>query len=63
MQITKQGTGKLEGILEICRELGYRKEEAAVFGDSENDTEMLDYFNGIGRVQNRKEPKEPDCKT
>lgn len=63
MQITKQGTGKLEGILEICRELGYRKEEAAVFGDSENDTEMLDYFNGTGRVQNRTEPKEPDCKT
>lgn len=44
MQITKRGAGKLSGILEICRELGYRKEEVAVFGDSENDQEMSDYF-------------------
>ena len=44
MQITRKGTGKLEGILEICKEMGYQKEEIAVFGDSQNDQKMLDYF-------------------
>ncbi len=44
MQITQKGTGKLKGILEICKEMGYQKEEIAVFGDSQNDQKMLDYF-------------------
>lgn len=44
MQITRKGTGKLKGILEICQEMGYQKEEIAVYGDSQNDQKMLDYF-------------------
>ncbi len=44
MQVTRKGTGKLEGILAICAAMGYRKEEVAVFGNSENDREMLAYF-------------------
>lgn len=44
MQATQKGTGKLEGILEICKEMDYQKEEVAVFGDSQNDQKMLDYF-------------------
>lgn len=44
MQITKKGTGKLAGILEICREMGYRKEDVMAFGDSSNDREMVEYF-------------------
>lgn len=44
MQVTQKGTGKLEGILEICKEMDYQKEEVAVFGDSQNDQKMLDYF-------------------
>lgn len=50
IQVTKRGTGKLEGILEICREMGYQREEVAAFGDSENDREMLAYFPGSIRV-------------
>ena len=46
MQILGKGTGKLSGILEICREMGYRKEEVAAFGDSIHDREMMDYFSG-----------------
>ena len=33
MQITKQGTGKLAGILEICRAMGYRREDVTAGGD------------------------------
>ena len=44
MQITKQGTGKLSGILEICREMGYRREDVTAVGDSLNDREMVEYF-------------------
>lgn len=44
MQILGKGTGKLSGILEICREMGYRKKEVAAFGDSIYDREMMDYF-------------------
>ncbi len=44
LQVTAKGTGKLEGILQICREMGYQREEVAAFGNSENDTPMLDYF-------------------
>lgn len=44
MQITKRGTGKLAGILEICRVMGYRREDVMAFGDSLNDREMVEYF-------------------
>ena len=44
MQITKRGTGKLAGILEICRVMGYRREDVMAFGDSFNDREMVEYF-------------------
>lgn len=44
LQITARGTGKLEGILEICREMGYQKEEVAVFGNGKTDQPMLEYF-------------------
>lgn len=44
LQVTKKGTGKLEGILEICKEMGYQKEDVMAFGDSENDRAMLEYF-------------------
>ena len=30
--------------MEICKEMDYQKEEVAVFGDSQNDQKMLDYF-------------------
>lgn len=43
-QVTRQGTGKLEGILKICERMGYKKEEVAVMGNSENDIPMLRYF-------------------
>lgn len=44
LQLTAKGTGKLEGILRICREMGYQREEVAAFGNGENDAPMLDYF-------------------
>lgn len=44
MQITKQGTGKLAGILEICRAMGYRREDVTAVGDSLNDREMIEFF-------------------
>ncbi len=43
-QVTKKGTGKLEGILKICKKMGYKKEEVAVMGNAENDIPMLQYF-------------------
>ena len=47
-QITKKGTGKLEGVLKICEKMGYKKQDVMVAGDSENDIPMLQYFpNGI----------------
>ena len=49
MQILGKGTGKLSGILEICREMGYRKKEVAAFGDSIYDREMIEYFSGQKR--------------
>ncbi len=48
MQVTKKGTGKLEGVLEICKEMGYQKEDVMAFGDSENDRAMLEYFSKEG---------------
>lgn len=44
IQVIQNGTGKLDGILNICRKMGYEKQEVAVFGNSENDIPMLDYF-------------------
>ncbi len=43
-QITKKGTGKLQGIQKICRKMGYENEEVAVMGNAENDIPMLQYF-------------------
>lgn len=43
-QVTKKGTGKLEGILKICEKMGYGKEEVAVMGNAENDIPMLQFF-------------------
>lgn len=50
MQVTKKGTGKLEGVLEICKEMGYQKGDVMAFGDSENDRAMLEYFSKEGLV-------------
>lgn len=44
IQVTKRGTGKLEGILNICGNMGYAEEEVAVIGNSENDIPMLKHF-------------------
>lgn len=44
IEVTGKGTGKLEGVLSICREMGYERDEVAVFGNSENDISMLEYF-------------------
>ncbi len=44
LQVTAMGTGKLEGILQICREMGYQREEVAAFGNSKNDLPMLNHF-------------------
>lgn len=41
VQITRKGTGKWEGIQKICDQLGYRREEIAVFGNGERDIQML----------------------
>ncbi len=43
-QVTKIGTGKLEGILKICEKMGYGKDEVAVIGNATNDIPMLQYF-------------------
>lgn len=43
-QVTADGTGKKNGIEEICRRCGYKKEDVFVFGNSENDKEMLSAF-------------------
>jgi len=39
LQITAKGTGKREGILHICREMGYQREEVAVFDDRAENNE------------------------
>ena len=44
IQLTKKGTGKLEGVLRICERMGYKKQEVMVVGNSENDIPMLTYF-------------------
>ena len=44
IQLTKKGTGKLEGVLRICERMGYKKKEVMVVGNSENDIPMLMYF-------------------
>lgn len=44
VQVTKKGTGKLEGILKICERMGYAVEDVAVAGNAENDIPMLKYF-------------------
>lgn len=44
IQVTGEGTGKLEGVLNICRQMGYEEDQVAVFGNSENDAAMLEYF-------------------
>ena len=44
IQVTKKGTGKLEGVQKICERMGYKKQEVFVVGNSENDIPMLKYF-------------------
>ncbi len=44
IEIVRSDRGKLHGILEIMQEMGYRKEEIMVAGDSAEDKEMLEYF-------------------
>jgi len=44
LQVTGPGTGKLKGILLLCRQFSYCPEDVAVFGNAENDMEMLHYF-------------------
>ncbi len=44
IEIIRKETGKLEGILAICEEMGYGKKEVAVAGNAENDIPMLEYF-------------------
>lgn len=44
LQIVSSKAGKVNGILHICAALGYRKEEIAVFGNSESDIPMLQEF-------------------
>lgn len=41
MEITAAGTGKLEGLCLICGHIGVSFDEIAVFGNAENDIEML----------------------
>lgn len=42
VQLTAEGTGKLSGIQEICQREKFLETEIAVFGDSENDREMIE---------------------
>ncbi len=44
IQITSAAAGKREGILSICDHMGWKKDDIAVFGNSENDIPMLSYF-------------------
>ena len=44
IEIVRNDRGKLQGILEIMQEMGYRREEVMVAGDSAEDKEMLEYF-------------------
>lgn len=44
LQIIRKGTGKLEGIRSIGKEMGYDEQEIAVAGNSENDIPMMKYF-------------------
>ena len=44
IQVVRRDRGKLEGILEIMRRMGYEKEEIMVAGNAEEDRAMLEYF-------------------
>ena len=44
IQITKRGTSKLAGIKNICKSMGYSRQETAAIGNSESDIPMLEYF-------------------
>lgn len=44
LQVSKAGKGKLQGVLEICKIMGYASDEIMVAGNSDNDAEMLQYF-------------------
>lgn len=44
IEIVQKGAGKLEGILSVCKEMGYAEQEIAVAGNSKNDIPMLEYF-------------------
>lgn len=44
IQIISAGRGKLEGILELSKVMGYQKEDIMVVGNSDQDVPMLAYF-------------------
>ncbi len=49
--ITNKDACKLNGILHICREMGYSEDRVAVIGNGHNDIDMLEYFNYSFAVQ------------
>ncbi len=53
IEIVRSDRGKLQGILEIMQEMGYRREEITVAGDSAEDKEMIEYFPFSVRVDKK----------
>ncbi len=50
IQVTAQGTGKLQGVLRVCKQMGYLPQDVAVIGNSANDMPMLSYFAHSAKV-------------
>ncbi len=51
LQIVRKGTGKLAAVQEICRRMGYGREEVFVAGDSAQDEPLLEYYRHWSRSE------------
>ncbi len=43
IQISRIGVGKMQALLDVCKELEISADEVMAFGDNENDNEMLQW--------------------